>query len=179
MTVTSSAAVYCGKPVAATNSFTKVLFWAGDDSFEEEGEFHPPLFLPPTDLIERMNLVTALHKLRGEPRFVLIYLAISYDEEAACSFATVPEIVRACGMSTSQVKRYIRFLAWKRLIRQENRDGDPPKTRRTIILWDRIAARSRYASAKWRRGYEAKVRHRTNRSPLGMTNTGSVAGGKR
>jgi hypothetical protein len=170
----ASAPAYCGKPVAATNSVSKVLVWAGDDSLEEAGEFHPPLVVPPTDLIERLNLVNALHKLRGEPRFILKYLADSYDEEAACSFATVPEIVDACGLSTSAVKRYIRFLEWKGLIRLENRDGDLPETRRTIILWERLAARSRYASTKWRRGYESRVRHRRNCRPLGMTAADSV-----
>jgi hypothetical protein len=86
--------------------------------------------------------------LKSSPKAILFYMALRYNEKKGCTWVSIGDMAHAhaCSMSPATVKRALRVLADSRdgqnLITRSLRDERVTKSRKTVIHWDKVAARA-------------------------------------
>jgi DNA-binding transcriptional ArsR family regulator len=92
--------------------------------------------------VGRINTAYACGGLKPAQKAILAHLALRYNEEKGCAWASVGGIAHACSLSPATVTRALKGLGDSGLITRTLRDNSVKKSRKTFIHWDEVAGRA-------------------------------------
>jgi hypothetical protein len=92
--------------------------------------------------VGRVSLAYSCSGLGLAAKSVLVFLALRYSEDRKCAWVSIGAIAHSCSMSLTCVKDNLKVLVKEGLIKRELRDESVKKSRKTIILWDVVEART-------------------------------------